>query len=150
MRKLLLRTRGYGEIDTIACDHFGNLLRCALVQMQAYLRILEPKGADHRRQHVARLGMRGCDRQSAAVGLAQLRGGAANILHFAQDTAGARNYFLARIGGPGQRTALALEQLKPEFLLQKLELPADAGLRGVCSWRAAAVMFRPFSWTATR
>src|SRR5580693_6118044 len=99
--------------------------------MQAYLGILEPKGANHRRQHVARLGVGGGDRQGAAVGLAQLRGSAANILHFAQDTAGARDYFLARIGGPGERAALALEQLKAELLLQKLELPADSGLRGM-------------------
>ncbi len=61
MRKLLLRTRGYREIDAIARDHFGNLLRGALMQMQAYLRIFEPKGANYRRQHVARLGMRGGD-----------------------------------------------------------------------------------------
>ncbi len=131
MRKLLLRTRGYGEIDAIARNHFGNLLRRALMQMQAYLRIFQPKGANHRRQHVARLGMCGGDRQSPAVGLAQLRGGAANILHFPQDTGGARNDFLAGAGGPGQRTALALEQLKAQFLLQKLELPADSGLRRV-------------------
>ena len=33
--------------------------------------------------------------------------------------------------GAGERAALALEQLKSEFLLEQLQLAADAGLRGV-------------------
>ena len=88
--------------------------------------------------------MRGGDRQRAAVGLAQLRGGAADVLHFTQNARGARNDLLAGVRGPGQRAALALEQLEAELLFQQLELPADPGCE-VCSWRAAAVMFRPFS-----
>ena len=131
MRELLLRTGRDREIDAVARDHFRNLLRRALVQMQAHLRILEPKRANHLRQHVSRLSMRGRDRQRAAVGLAQLRRGAANILHFTQDAGGARDDFLARVGGARQRAALALEQLEAEFLLQQLELAADSGLRGV-------------------
>ncbi len=131
MRELLLRARGDGEVDAVARHHFGDLLRGALVQMQAHLRIFEPKGANHLRQHVARLGVRGGDRQRAAVGLAQLRGGTANVLHFPQNAGGARNDFLARVGGPRQRAALALEQLEAEFLLQELQLAADSRLRGV-------------------
>jgi hypothetical protein len=79
------------------------------MQVQAHFRVLEPKRADHLRQYIARLGMGGGDRQSAAVGLAQFRGGAADILHFPQDARRARYDFLARVGGARQRAPLALE-----------------------------------------
>jgi len=49
--------------------------RSALMQMQPHLRILEPKRANHLRQHVTGLRVRRGDRQRAAVGLAQLRRG---------------------------------------------------------------------------
>ena len=75
--------------------------------------------------------MRGGDRQRAAVGFAQLGRRAPNILHFAQDAAGARNDFLARGGRARQRAALALEQLESELFLQQFQLAADAGLRGM-------------------
>ena len=101
------------------------------MQVQAHLRIFLAKLADHLRQHVARLGVRGRDGQRAAVGLAQLGRGAADVLHLAQDACGARDDLLARGRGAGERAALAFEQLKAELLLQQLELPADAGLRGV-------------------
>ena len=131
MREKLLRSGGNGEVDAVARDHFRDLLRGALMQVQAHLRILEAKRANHLGQHVARLGMRGRDGQRPAVGLAQLRRRTADVLHFAQDAAGARNDFLARGRGAGQRAPFALEQLKTELLLQQLELPADAGLRGM-------------------
>ena len=109
MRKQLLRARRDGEIDAVAGDHFGDLLGGALMQMQAHLGVFLAKYADHLRQHIARLGVRGRDRQGAAVGLAQIRRGAADVLHFAQDAAGARDDFLAGGGDAGQRAALALE-----------------------------------------
>jgi hypothetical protein len=60
-----------------------------------------------------------------------LRRGAADVLHLAQNAAGARNDLFASRRGAGQCAALALEQLKAEFLFQHFELPADAGLRSV-------------------
>ena len=101
------------------------------MQMQAHLRVLQPKRANHLRQHVTRLRVRGGDGQRAAVRLAQLRGSAADVVHLAQDAAGARDDLLAGGGGAGQRATLALEELESELLLEQLELPADAGLRGV-------------------
>jgi len=101
------------------------------MKMQPDFRILGPERADDLRQHVARLRVGGRNRQRAAIGLAQLRRRAANILHFAQDAAGARNDFLARRGGAGQRAALTLEQLKPQLFFQQFELAAHARLRGV-------------------
>ena len=43
MRKLLLGARGDGEIDAVAGHHLGDLLGCALMQMQAHLRVLGAK-----------------------------------------------------------------------------------------------------------
>jgi hypothetical protein len=131
MRKQLLGPRRNREVDPVAGDHLGNLLRGALVQMQPHLGILRAKFANHRRQHVTRLGVRGRDGQRAPIGFAQLRGGAADILHLAQDAAGTRNDLLSRRRGAGERPALALEQLESELLLQQLELPAHPRLRGV-------------------
>jgi hypothetical protein len=75
--------------------------------------------------------MRGGDRQGAPVSLAQLRRGAAYVLHFAQDAGGARDDFLARGRGASQRAPGALEQLEAQLFLEHFQLPADAGLRGV-------------------
>jgi len=88
VREQFFRARGDREINPVARDHFRNLFGCALVQMQAHLGIFAAKCADHLGQHVARLSMRGGDRQGSAVGLAQLGGGAPNILHLAQNAAG--------------------------------------------------------------
>ena len=131
MRKQLLGARGDRKIDPVACDHLRDLLRGALMQMQPHLRILRAKCADHLRQHVAGLGVGGGDGQRAAVRLAQLRGGAADVLHLAQNAARARNDLVAGGGGAGERAALALEQLESELLFEQLQLPADTRLRGV-------------------
>ncbi len=131
MGKQLFRARGDRKIDAVAGNHLRDLLRGALMQMQAHFRVFDSKGANHLRQHVAGLRVRGGDGQRTAVRLAQLRGSAADVLHLAQDAAGARDDLLAGGGGAGERTAFALEELESELLLEKLQLPADAGLRGV-------------------
>ena len=96
------------------------------MQMQSHLGVLDAELANDLRQHVARLGVSGRDGQRAAVGLAQLGGGAADVLHLAQYAAGARDDLLAGGRGAGERSAFALEQLKSELLFQQLELPAHA------------------------
>jgi len=101
------------------------------VQMQSNLGIFGAKDANHLRQDVARLRMRGGDRQRTAVGLAQLRRGAPDILHFPQNAAGAGNYLLPRRRGASERAALALKQLKSQLFLEQLELAAHARLRSM-------------------
>lgn len=101
------------------------------MQMQADLGIFLAERPDHLRQHVACLGMSGRDGQGAAVGLAQLRRGAAYVLHLTQNARGSRNDLITRRGGARQSAALALEQLESEFLFQHLELAAHARLGGV-------------------
>jgi hypothetical protein len=55
----------------------------------------------------------------------------ADVLHFTQDAAGARDDLLARGRGAREGPALALEQLEAELLLQQLELAAHSGLGGM-------------------
>ena len=131
MRKQLLGAGGDGEVDPVARHQLGDLFGGALVQVQAHLRIAGAERADNLRQHVARLGVGGRDRQAAAVRLAQLCRGAADVLHLAQDAAGAGDDLLARRRGARERPAFTLEQLKSELLLQQLQLPAHAGLGGM-------------------
>ena len=131
MREQLLGAGRNGEIDPVARHHLGDLLRRALMQVQTHFRIFGAKRANHLRQHIARLGVRGRNRQRAAIRLAQLRRSAADVLHFTQDAGGARDDLLAGRRGAGQRPALALEQLKAQFLLEQFQLSADAGLGGM-------------------
>src|SRR5438552_2850646 len=131
MRKQFFRARGNGEVHAVARHHFGNLFGGALMQVQPHLGVLETETANHLWQHITRLGVRGRARQSAAIRLAQFRRGAPDVLHFTQNAGGAGNDFLAGRRGPRQGAALALEQLKTQFLLQQFQLTADPRLGGV-------------------
>jgi hypothetical protein len=44
MGKQLLRAGGDRKIHPVARDHFRDLLRGALMQVQSHLRVFEPKG----------------------------------------------------------------------------------------------------------
>ncbi len=131
VREQFLRAGGYREVDPIARHHFRDLLGGALMQMQADFRIFAPELANDLRQHIACLRMRGGDRQGAAVALrnsAEVR----RMFCISRNMLLAREMIsLTRGGGARERSSFALEQLEPEFLLEQLELAADAGLRSM-------------------
>ena len=127
----LLRARGDREVDAVELRHFGDLLGCALVQVQADVWVALAKRLDHARQHVTRLGVRRADRERAARLVAQLLRQALDALDFAQDPQRPLDDLLA--GGRDLRevAAVARKDLKAELVLEQLELLADARLRSV-------------------
>ena len=81
----LLRAGVDREVDAVALRHVGDLLGGALVQMQLDVRIALAELPDHRRQHVARLGVRRADRERAAAVALLLVGQALDALDFLED-----------------------------------------------------------------
>ena len=122
---------GDGEVDAVRGGEVGDLFGISLVQVQPHLGELVAESLEYRRQHVARLRMRGGDGQGAFVFLAQLGGQGLDAACLPHDLRGALDDLRAGVGGPHQRPALALEQLETEFVLELFELFADAGLGGV-------------------
>ena len=109
----------------------GDLFGISLVQVQTHLRIFVAEALEDLRQDVARLGVRGRDRQRTRFILAQFRGERLDAARLAHDLRGAVDHLVARVSRPHQRAALAFEQLEAELVLEQFELLAHAGLRRV-------------------
>ncbi len=126
-----LRARGDREVDAIERGHLGDLLGGALVQVQAHLRVLLAELLDDLRQHVARLCVRGRDRQRATLLVLEIVGKALDVLHLAQDPDRAVDDLLPGGSDARQVAAVADEDLETELVLEQLDLLADARLRRV-------------------
>jgi hypothetical protein len=90
-----------------------------------------PCSLDHRRQHIARLRVRGADRERAGAVVLEVRGDAADVLHLAQHAHGAFDHALAGRSHLRQRAAMPHEDLETQLILELPQLFADGRLRGV-------------------
>jgi hypothetical protein len=109
----------------------GNLDRAALVQREVHARVVGLEPLDDLRQRVTSLGMGGGDHEVAGLPAGKLVGDAAQVLGIEQNAVDHLGQFLARLGQPEQTLATAHEDLDAEFVLEILDVLADAGLRGV-------------------
>ena len=101
------------------------------MQTQLHAGIAFDELLDRRRQGVARLRVRGCDGQVAAVLRVKFLGGLLEVLGIVQHALGDGKHGFARLGDGHDALAVAHEDLDTQFLLQLPDLLADAGLRGV-------------------
>ena len=101
------------------------------MEVQAHLRIALAELADHVRQHVARLGVGGADREASLPLVAQLRREVADALGLLQDLQRPLDHLLPGGGDAGEIAPLAHEDLKAQLVLQELDLLAHPRLRGV-------------------
>ena len=121
---------GDADVDVALGRLLGDLQRVALVQDDLDLRIARGEFAQHLRQHVAGLRVRGGDGQRAGVLAAEFVGDALQVGEFAQRAARGRDHDYAGRRERGQALALAHEYRQAEFVLELPDLLADAGLRG--------------------
>jgi hypothetical protein len=129
--KLLLAARVDGEVDAVERRHLGNLVRGALVQVQLHVRVLAAEIADHARQHIACLRVRGANGQRAAIGLLEILGKGLQRLRFAQHAQRAGGDFLSGRREALERPPVAHEKSQTQLLFEEPDLLADARLRGV-------------------
>jgi hypothetical protein len=120
------------------------------VQVQPHLRIAGAELADDRGQHVARLGVRGADREAPAALVAQLRGEVADALRLLQDAQRPLSMTccpagVMRVSVRPSRTKI----WKPSSSSRSLICLLTPGCE-VCSFCAAAVMLSPLWATAAR
>ncbi len=101
------------------------------MQVEAHLRVAGAEFPDHIRQHVARLRMGGADRQAPLALIAQLRRQVPDALGLLQDLERPIDHLLPRRGDAREIASLAHEDLKPQLVLEELDLLAHARLRGV-------------------
>ena len=117
------------DVDLAARRLLGHLHRIALVQHDLDLGVARRELAQHLRQHVARLRVRGGDRQRAGVLAAEFVGDALQVRDLAHRAPRGRDDDLA--GGRERRQPLALahEHRQAELVLELADLLADARLR---------------------
>jgi hypothetical protein len=101
------------------------------VQVQPHLRVLAAERLDDFRQHVPRLRVRGRDRERAAFLVLEIVRQALDVLHFAQDPYRTVDDLLPCLRDAREVAPVAHEDLEAEFVLEQLDLLADARLRRV-------------------
>jgi hypothetical protein len=108
-----------------------DLLRRALLQVQADIRVVGAEVAHGRRQGIAGLAVRGGNAQAAAAGLREIVGCALEVVGLLQQALDDRQHLLSGLRQPREALAYAHEQFDAQLLLQLADLAAHAGLRGV-------------------
>jgi hypothetical protein len=119
------------DVGLAADEHLRDLLRRALVQRQRHLRVQRAEVLHHRRQRVARLRVRGRDRQRPAVHRRELGAHAAQVVGVQQQAFDDRQHRLARRRQAREALAHALENLHAQLVFQLADLAADARLARV-------------------
>ncbi len=112
-------------------QQLDDVVRRGLLQRQRDVRVGTPEFGDDLRQRIARLRMRGGDRQPARMAAGEFVAGLAQVLRLEQQALDDADDLAARRGQAGQPLAVALEDLHAELLLQLADLARHAGLRGV-------------------
>ena len=125
------RLGGDADLRDFVDHHAGHLVRRALVQADVDLGVRLAQFRHRHRQHVARLGVGGGDRQGAAVLRAELLADALEVAYFAHDQLDALEHMLAGLGHALEPLAVAGENLHAQFLLQLDDGFGNAGLGGV-------------------
>jgi len=101
------------------------------VQADVDLGVSVTQSGHGHRQHVARLGVGGGDREGAAVLDAVLVADLAQVVDLAQDGLDASEHVLARLGDALEALAVAHEDVDSQFFLEFDDGFGDPGLRGV-------------------
>ena len=120
-----------GEIHLALGEQGVDLLRRALMQLDAHLGEALPEAGNHSGEHVAGLGMGGGDGQGSVLAAAKIRGHSADVLDLAQHPMGAFQHQLARIRHRGQAAPRTPEERHAQLVLQQLDLFADSRLGSV-------------------
>ena len=99
------------------------------MQFELHVRIAPDESLDGRRQHIARLGVGGGDRQPAMRLAAELLTDLAQVVHVVQHALGDLHHLAARLGDVGQALAVADEDVDAEFGLELADLFGNTRLR---------------------
>jgi hypothetical protein len=126
----LERIGGDADVGLAVEQDRRNLLRARLVQDEAHVRERLLEARDDGRQRVARLGVRGRDLEDALVSARQAPGDLREVLRLQQHAPDDLDRLLAGFREAEQPLAAAHEQLHAEFVLEVLDVLADARLRG--------------------
>ena len=123
------RFGGEAEVGHLFVNHFCHIGRRALVQADRDLG-KAPAHLRHRpRQEVARLAVRGGDRQRARILLRELVADALQVGHLAQDDLHRLQHFAPRLGDAAQPLAVAGEDVDAELAFEFQDCFRHAGLR---------------------
>ena len=123
------------EIDFVRSHHVRYLLGGTLVQVKADARVALAEFLDDVGQDITRLRVRRRDGQRPFFLVKVIGGQAPDILHFLHDEPRPLYHLLTGSGNVAEALALARKQLQTQFLLEELQLFADAGLGRVQAFR---------------
>ena len=98
------------------------------MHMQSYIRVLLDEVADNRRQGIARLSVRGGNRQRAFFLVGKLLSDLLDALDLAQDFTGGGDDALTRRCDAGQVFATARKYFNAQLVFQQTDLFADPRL----------------------
>ena len=121
--------------EQVRSHHVRYLLGGTLVQVQADARVALAEFLDDVGQDITRLRVRRRDGQRPFFLVKVIGGQAADILHFLHDEPRPLYHLLTGSGNVAEALALARKQLQTQFLLEELQLFADAGLGRVQAFR---------------
>lgn len=124
------RLSGDGQINLAARGELGDLPGRALLQGEADTGPSPHEELNDRRQDIARLSMRGGDRQGAMLGITALLGDATDVFGLGEDALGLIDHLSTQRGECDELLAPAHEQGRTQFRLELADLPAQCRLRG--------------------
>ena len=125
------RFGGNADFGHFVDQHAGHLVGRALVQADIHLGVGLAQLGHRHRQHVARLGVGGGDRQGATVLRAELFADALQVTHLAHDDFDAAEHVLAGFGDAFEALAVAGKNLYAQLFFQFDDGFGHARLRGV-------------------
>jgi hypothetical protein len=131
LRIVVQRLGRDADVGLAVDQHLRDLLGRALVQVQLDAGKLTAELLHRHRQRIARLRMRGGDREQAALPRHEFLPGMPQVAALHQHALDDRQPMAAGFGQAGQALAGAHEELDAEFFLEFADLPAHAGLGGV-------------------
>ncbi len=120
-----------GKVGLAAFDHVADRLRVALLEDELDQRVALDEGFDDLRKNVARLRVGGPDGEGAALARPDVFLQGPQRLHVGHDAPRDVQHMLAGLRDAHQAVAGSGEDLEAKLRLQKLDLAAHAGLRGV-------------------
>ena len=125
------RLGGDPDFSNLVNQHAGHLSGRALVHADIVRGESLAQPGHRLRQHVARLGVGGGNRQGAAVLCGKLLTDTPQIAHFAHDQRDASDHMLAWLGDALEPLAVAGKDFYAKFFFEFDDGLGDAGLRSV-------------------
>ena len=119
---------GDGKVHRAIGGHFRNLGWCALIHVQADVRVFAHKALNHARQGISSLGVRRGNGQRAFGFIAELLRNLFDAVHLTEDFTGNFQDGLTGWCHAGQVLAAAGKNLNTKLVFQQANLLADTGL----------------------